>query len=173
MIKVLICPYFLKIQLELQTKRSKNNTLLFSCLFITNDLLSQLTFYTAAGKMSCWLNRFGLSYLFYVIFGEAITCSFIKFHWNFKCFVPFFVRPFVTGSYPHTKFGCKNISATENRTENVPWSFQSPWPWLWTQQSNLSQVTPDYDDVPSNYIWLQKDRAALNIHSRNDHIGLH
>ena len=89
----------------------------------------------------------------------------IKFCWNFKCIVPFFVQPFVTGSYLHTKFGCKNISATENRTENIPWSFQSsPWLWLWTQQSNVSQVTPDYDDVLSNYIWLQKDRAALKIY---------
>ena len=49
--------------------KGKNNTLLFSCLTITTDLLSQLIFYRAPfEKTSCSLHRFGLSYLFYVSF---------------------------------------------------------------------------------------------------------
>ena len=37
---------------------------MFSCLIISTDLLLQLIFYRAAGKKLCWLNSFGLSYLF-------------------------------------------------------------------------------------------------------------
>ena len=63
-------------------KVNNNKTLLFSCLIITTNLLSQLIFYRAAGKMSCSLNRlvsviFSVS-LFFILFFEVIICSFIK-----------------------------------------------------------------------------------------------
>ena len=57
--------------------------MLFLCPIITTDLLSQLIFYREAVKTSRSLNRFGLSYLFSVMFLEVIICSFVKFR-NFR-----------------------------------------------------------------------------------------
>ena len=83
MIKVIIFLYILKNYRIVNNKHKKNDTLLFSCLIITTDLLPQLILYRAAGKTPCLLNRFGLSSLFYVfffsfLFFEVFICSFIK-----------------------------------------------------------------------------------------------
>ena len=67
---------------ERKKEKKVKKLLLFSCPIITTDLLSQLTFHRAAGKTSCSLNRFGISYLFYAFF--CVFCFVF-------CFVLFFV----------------------------------------------------------------------------------
>ena len=70
----------------------------------------------------------------------------------------------------HTFFGCKEISDTEDiRFIKIQQSFEpSPWSWPW-KQSNFYAKTPANDDVPSSYIWLQKDQQ-LGRYSRKSHI---
>ena len=66
-VKVPSFPYFLKIQLELETKKSET-IFCFHAQSSQPSFLSQLIFYRAAGKTSHPLNRFGLHYLFCIIF---------------------------------------------------------------------------------------------------------
>ena len=59
-----------------KTVNEKQHSPLFSCPVITTNLLSQLIFYRAAGKTSCSLNRFGLSYFL----SMSLFCNYIFFH---------------------------------------------------------------------------------------------
>ena len=68
--------------------KGKNNTLLFSCLTITTDLLSQLIFYRAAGKNVMFTSQ---------VWSQLSSLL----SWNSECIVPFFLYNLLSLAHIH------------------------------------------------------------------------